>query len=240
LGGAGQITISGGTFNAGQNLGLGAAIPVSGQVLVRQTSDATAPSSNVDGLYVDAPFCEDLYKYVEVLGGGIGNLIWTGGRQMDGFRVGFDTSNAPAGSRNQSWQITGVQFNSGYEIDTRPAPAPAGLGRPILWVRPPGGTANGLVVNGCSFGNNPLGPRIGPGASAALTGNVFRNYSTAPIIEFAGKGAVNGNVSFNPDGDIPAFGIQWQSGPQTADRVAAGNMFLGATAQESTGGTNAR
>ena len=238
LGGAGHITIRGGTFNGGQNWP-GGAIPVSGQVLIRQTSDATAPSSNVDGLYIYAPFCEDLYKYIEVVGGGLGNMIWVGG-QMDGFHTALDTSNAPAGSNNQSWQIIGAQFNSGYEAAARDPPAPVGLGRPILWILPSGGTANSLVVSGCSFGNNPFGPRTGPGTSATIVGNVFRNYWTAPIIEFAGKGSITGNVSFNPNGDIPPFGIQWQSGPQTADRIQAGNMFLGATAQESTGGANAR
>ena len=238
LGGAGGIVIRGGRFNAGQNPGITpsiGAVPIPGQDFIRQSSDASVPGSNVDGLYIYAPFCADLHRYIYVTGGGISNLMWHGG-QLDGFYVGLDTGDAPANSSNQSWQIIGVEFNSGYEAGhegegTIPGGAPPGLGRPVRWNDPGGsGSASGLLLHGCSFGNNPLGPSIGANTTAALVGNIFRNYWTAPIINFGGNGSVTGNVSFNPNGDVPTSGISFTNGPQTG-RTQVGNNFIGAAAQ---------
>jgi hypothetical protein len=91
-----------------------------------------------------------------------------------------------------------------------------------------------LLLSGCSFGNNPLGPKTFINTSACFVGNIFRNYHGAPIIDFGGNGSVTGNVSFNPSGDIPTHGILWDNGP-ISGRQAVGNNFIGATVQESTG-----
>jgi hypothetical protein len=230
LGGASAVSIRGGIYNSGQQLtvsGTTETVPIPGQDFVRQVSHPSAPNANVDGLYIYAAFCSDLHRYINVIGDGVNNLIWTGG-QMDGFYIALDTSAAPAGSSSQSWQIVGVEFNSAYE--PHPAGWPTGLGRPCVWTKPTGGDAHGLVISGCSFGNNPVGPRTELGSTATIVGNVFRNYWTAPIIDFGGNGSVTGNVSFNPTGIVPTSGIQWTDGPQSG-RTQVGNNFIGAAAQ---------
>jgi hypothetical protein len=252
LGGAGSIIIRGGCYNAGM-VAPGNAIPVIDQDFIRQTSDTTmvassdagthsAKASNIDGLYLYAPFCEDYHKYVNVRGAGIGNLIWIGG-QLDGYHTAIDTTGASiassttVASANNSWQFIGAEFNSGYEADEdRPdigpgIPAPVGLGRPCVWGRSGGGiTADGLLLNGCSFGNTPLGPRTLLGSTACFIGNIFRNYWAEPIIEFGGKGSVAGNTSFNPTGVIPTSGIEWTNGPFSPERASSGNTFIGVSA----------
>lgn len=210
LGGGGILKINGGSRHNGPNP------PPQGLTYIQQTNTA-GTTGNWDGLYVYDQFFEDFHKYVDVTGAGISNLTWAGG-QVDGFAVGFDTSNMPSGSLCRHWVIEGVEFNSGD--------------RPVSWANG-SGEARGLLLNGCEFGSNSLGPLVGSGARASITNNIFENCSAGvETIRFGGTGVITGNHSMLGVSAAASVGVNWTTSNPT-HRAYANNVWDGALADHS-------
>lgn len=201
-----------------------------GNGLARLFDQITA--ENCDGFYWNN-FAEDFAKYIDVRGGGMTNVEWTG-YQVDGASIFFDTGNTTSSGQNLNWNMHDFQM---LHIGTASSSG-------FVWARtatsqnPIGLSVNNVYVQGV---NGNVVSQSGTGSYGDYDGLRMENCGSSgvPLISFQGRGTVNNCHAWKRPGTSPAaytYGIDWIGTSEPTYRAQSGNLFsdFGTAAQNGT------